>query len=242
MRLRAARLTSVPRHEDGVRMNYPPLRTLHRRAVMISPCDAFSADCSPSWPCYPCFCSPRVFSSGCEVIAYAIDSTSAASPTHLTRWIPPIPTCRSRWPDMISSSPARTPGESKSGASATMRPTCSQRRWRSRLLLRGLAPIYTIGQRQVIRNIDVVDHYTATRFGFGIGWSVHDGLMGVPQTVHAVRVPTWFLTLALALLPLARARKCYRARRRLPGCCQHCGYDLRATPERCPECGTVRGS
>jgi hypothetical protein len=92
---------------------------------------------------------------------------------------------------------------------------------------------------QVIRNIDDVDHYTATRLGFGIDWSVHDGLMGEPQTVHAVRVPTWFLTLALALLPLLRARKWYRARRRLPGCCQHCGYDLRATLERCPECGAV---
>jgi hypothetical protein len=48
-------------------------------------------------------------------------------------------------------------------------------------------------------------------------------------------VPYWLATLVPALPPALRFRS--RRRRRLPGVSRRCGYDLRATPDRCPECG-----
>jgi hypothetical protein len=53
-------------------------------------------------------------------------------------------------------------------------------------------------------------------------------------------LPYWMLVLASAPLPVLRiARSRRRARRRAQSRCQTCGYDLRATPDRCPECGAV---
>ena len=55
---------------------------------------------------------------------------------------------------------------------------------------------------------------------------------------RAWRVPFWFLLLASALAPARRAaRGISEARLRRRGLCPACGYDLRATPGRCPECG-----
>jgi hypothetical protein len=53
-------------------------------------------------------------------------------------------------------------------------------------------------------------------------------------------VPYWFLLLGSALAPGRWLWLRARDRRRLSGNkCGQCGYDLRASPERCPECGTT---
>jgi hypothetical protein len=51
-------------------------------------------------------------------------------------------------------------------------------------------------------------------------------------------MPYWPLLVPFLALPLARCRAHWRrARRRRAGQCLACGYDIRVTPERCPECG-----
>jgi len=51
-------------------------------------------------------------------------------------------------------------------------------------------------------------------------------------------VPFWFPTAVLGVLPAWQFVR--RRRRPLPGACRSCGYDLRASPGRCPECGAER--
>jgi hypothetical protein len=59
---------------------------------------------------------------------------------------------------------------------------------------------------------------------------------------YRLAFPHWSIVMATSLLPAARLRsmlRAFRRRQRLPGLCPTCGYDLRATPDRCPECGTA---
>ena len=72
---------------------------------------------------------------------------------------------------------------------------------------------------------------------FGFGWA--SGAYGV-RRVQVLVVPDWSLALATALVPVGwlYARSWLRRGLR-PGHCRRCGYDLRATPGRCPECGAA---
>jgi hypothetical protein len=63
-------------------------------------------------------------------------------------------------------------------------------------------------------------------------------LFGVSEPAHFVKAPWWALFGVTGLVPLARMVGLVRAsRRQARGLCAACGYDLRASPQGCPECG-----
>jgi hypothetical protein len=76
-----------------------------------------------------------------------------------------------------------------------------------------------------------------SRYGFGYGWEAPTGSRR--HGYAAALFPLWLPAMILAA-PLVKGvirRFC----RRPAGQCESCGYDLRATPGRCPECGGVGG-
>ena len=82
-------------------------------------------------------------------------------------------------------------------------------------------------------------------------WSIPGTVLGLrvardprPQYSSVRReliLPYWILALVTGFLPATFAVRAVkrRSRTRQSGVCPECGYDLRATPNRCPECGTL---
>ena len=83
----------------------------------------------------------------------------------------------------------------------------------------------------------IVRPYTRLHpMGFSLHRSVRGGMK--PGVSTWVTAPYWFVMGLAAVPPLVR-HSALRKRRgqRSRGLCPACGYDLRATPGRCPECG-----
>jgi hypothetical protein len=77
--------------------------------------------------------------------------------------------------------------------------------------------------------------------------TAHGDHLSAPMTIRMLGQlpiglgPFFLLTPMLPLAwVIAKSRSIRRRRKRsISGLCVHCGYDLRATPNRCPECGTI---
>jgi hypothetical protein len=80
---------------------------------------------------------------------------------------------------------------------------------------------------------------TAGGLGFGlgsryIGW----GRAWAGAWASIFQIPNWIILYAAALpFILGMFRWCTRRNRVMGNLCLHCGYDLRASADRCPECG-----
>jgi hypothetical protein len=104
---------------------------------------------------------------------------------------------------------------------------------------------------QVLQRLPAGAQLRTTEFGVWRGalrWSRVTYYVGAWEVSgrpdQELAIDCWIVVLAAALLPIARTGPAVRAwvlRRRnaQPGRCPACGYDLRATPDRCSECGTV---
>jgi hypothetical protein len=92
----------------------------------------------------------------------------------------------------------------------------------ARMLVLSIGPRDTFEQRQ----------------GMGFGWY---RWRPVSRASHFARlvVPLWAVVVVTGALPLWRAVRTRLRPRRRSGLCHACGYDLRATPDKCPECGAL---
>lgn len=80
-----------------------------------------------------------------------------------------------------------------------------------------------------------------TRYMESLGhWEIAGFEYGTYSNGWNVWVPWWFPTLLFLIAPARWAYRTWRgAKRGMGGICPVSGYDLRATPARCPECGHI---
>lgn len=90
---------------------------------------------------------------------------------------------------------------------------------------------------------DTILDKTAIRFSF-LGFQTAAGQATLTSQLSpgflAIRIPCWLLAIVFAILPLSVGRaRWIRGQRKRKGLCLGCGYDLRFSDGRCPECGRM---
>jgi hypothetical protein len=78
------------------------------------------------------------------------------------------------------------------------------------------------------------------RLGFDVYWTIWRPPLGTNSYIahRGIIVPQWSLIVLTLILPSVRFRRFLRRRYRVRhGLCLSCGYDLRGSVGKCPECG-----
>ncbi|HEY7118945.1 MAG TPA: hypothetical protein VH475_20310 [Tepidisphaeraceae bacterium] len=108
--------------------------------------------------------------------------------------------------------------------------------------------VYNWGELRVRADADSPDEVSQWLRGRrGMTWSAEPAQLPAVRDLWCDRLfrpivsaPYWLAAIFFAIAPFLWCRSRWRrAYRRRAGCCAACGYDLRATPDRCPECGAI---
>jgi hypothetical protein len=92
-----------------------------------------------------------------------------------------------------------------------------------------------MGVRGIMRNMRATTDKQRFGFRYLSGGGIYRGMV-----YHIVAIPFWILIPATAVLPALWIHLRRRQRDRVNfGHCLSCGYDLRESKEKCPECGTA---
>jgi hypothetical protein len=101
-------------------------------------------------------------------------------------------------------------------------------------------PWRVVGQLEADSSLQTHYGMPDGRLGFAYDGRGRSNLDGSDEAQQAVAVPHWLWIVVAALIGARGLVAWRRARQRSRSAlCPGCGYDLRATPDRCPECGRI---